>query len=126
MPWVVAAAGVAAAGSIAAGSMASDAQSEAAANASRIDEQKFQQTRTDLAPYRDTGASALTKYADSLGLNGQEARDKFTSDFRADPGYNFAFDEGQRAIQGSAAAKSGLLSGGALRALQRGHGLDGR
>lgn len=119
MPWVVAAAGVAAAGSIVAGGMASDAQSKSAANAARVDEQKFQQIRGDLAPYREVGTSALTKYADSLGLNGEEARNRFASDFRADPGYNFAFDEGQRAIQGSAAARGGLLSGGALRALQR-------
>ena len=119
MPWVVAAAGVAAAGSIVAGGMASDAQSKAATNAARADEAKFQQIRGDLAPYREVGASALTKYADSLGLNGDAARQSFVDGFRADPGYQFAFDEGQRAVQGSAAAKSGLLSGGALRALQR-------
>ena len=122
MPFFIAAAVAAVAGagsSIYSANKAADAQKSAANTAASADERKFQQIRTDLAPYRDTGASALTKYADSLGLNGQEARDKFTSDFRADPGYNFAFDEGQRAIQGSAAAKSGLLSGGALRALQR-------
>jgi len=103
---------------------ASDAQQKAAANAARIDEKKFQQIRTDLAPYRDTGASALAKYADSLGLNGQAARDQFQADFRTDPGYEFSFDEGTRAVQGSAAARGGLLSGGAMRALTRyGQGL---
>lgn len=120
MPFFIAGAIALSAGiGAAASSSASDAQADAATNAARMDERKFQQTRTDLAPYRDTGASALTRYADSLGLNGDAARDQFRADFRADPGYNFAFDEGQRAIQGSAAAKGGLLSGGALRALQR-------
>lgn len=120
MPFFIAGAIALSAGiGAAASSSASDAQSDAAKNAARLDEKKFQQTRADLAPYRDTGASALTKYADSLGLNGDAARTQFRDDFRADPGYQFAFDEGQRAIQGSAAARGGLLSGGALRALQR-------
>ena len=119
MPWVVAAAGVAAAGSIAAGSMASDAQEKAARIAARNEKASADQIRADFAPYRDAGASALTKYADSLGLNGDAARQQFQTDFRADPGYQFSFDEGQRAVQGSAAAKGGLLSGGAMRALTR-------
>lgn len=101
------------------GSEASDAQKDASNAALTNERQMFDQVRGDLAPYRNTGASALSKYADSLGLNGDTARQSFVDGFRADPGYQFAFDEGQRAIQGSAAAKSGLLSGGALRALQR-------
>lgn len=122
MPFFIAAAigAVATAGSsIYGANKAADAQKAAANTAASAEEKKFQQIRSDLAPYRDTGASALTKYADSLGLNGDQARNDFRADFRADPGYQFAFDEGQRAIQGSAAARGGLLSGGALRALQR-------
>ena len=101
------------------GSEAADAQKDASNAALANERAMFDTTRADLAPYRDTGTSALTKYADSLGLNGNAARDQFRTDFRADPGYQYAFDEGQRAVQGSAAARSGLLSGGALRALQR-------
>jgi len=98
---------------------AADAQKKAAAQATALERENNAQIRADFAPYRDAGASALTKYADSLGLNGDAARQSFVDGFRADPGYQFAFDEGQRAIQGSAAARGGLLSGGALRALQR-------
>ena len=101
------------------GSEAADAQKDASNKALANERAMFDTTRADLSPYRDTGTSALTKYADSLGLNGNAARDQFRTDFRADPGYQYAFDEGQRAVQGSAAARSGLLSGGALRALQR-------
>lgn len=119
MPWVVAAAAVAAGGAVVAGSMASDAQSDAAGQAARLDERKFQQIRGDLAPYRDAGASALTQYANSLGLNGDAAREQFRTDFRADPGYEYRFDEGMRAVEGSAAARGGVLNGGTLRALQR-------
>lgn len=119
MPWVVAAAAVAAGGAVVAGSMASDAQSDAAGQAARLDERKFQQIRGDLAPYRDTGGSALTRYADALGLNGDAAREQFRTDFRSDPGYQYRFDEGMRAVEGSAAARGGVLNGGTLRALQR-------
>lgn len=120
MPFFIAGAIALGAGaSYAAADSASDAQRDAAVNAARADEKKLQQIRADFAPYREAGASALTRYADSLGLNGEAARTQFRDDFRADPGYQFAFDEGQRAVQGSAAARGGLLSGGALRALQR-------
>ena len=101
------------------GSEAADAQKDASAAALSNEREMFNQIRGDLAQYRDTGGSALTKYADSLGLNGDAARAQFRDGFRADPGYQFAFDEGQRAVQGSAAAKGGLLSGGAMRALNR-------
>ena len=101
------------------GSEASDAQKDASHAALTNEREMFNQIRGDLAPYRDTGASALTQYANAMGLNGDAARDQFRTNFRADPGYGFAFDEGQRAVQGSAAARGGLLSGGAMRALQR-------
>jgi hypothetical protein len=46
------------------------------------------------------------------------------SDFEADPGYAFRQAEGMRAIERSAAARGGALSGGALRSTQRfGQGL---
>lgn len=38
---------------------------------------------------------------------------------RSIPGYQFAFDEGQRAVQTSAAARGTLLTGGTLKALNR-------
>ena len=119
MPWAVAAAVVGAGASIWGASEAADAQQSAANKASRLERESRDQIRADFAPYRETGASALTKYADSLGLNGDAARDQFRTDFRADSGYQFSFDEGQRAVQGSAAAKGGLLSGGAMKALNR-------
>lgn len=116
---VVAAAAVGAGASIYGANKAADAQKKAAAQATAADEKKFQQIRSDLAPYRDTGTSALARYADSLGLNGVDAQNAFRDNFRTDPGYQFAFDEGMRAIQGSAAARGGVLNGGTLRALQR-------
>jgi hypothetical protein len=39
--------------------------------------------------------------------------------FTADPGYGFRLAEGQKALDRQAAARGGLISGGALRAAQR-------
>ena len=41
------------------------------------------------------------------------------ADFNKDPGYQFRMDEGQRGLEASAAARGGVLSGGALKALER-------
>jgi len=41
------------------------------------------------------------------------------ADFQADPGYAFRLGEGQKALERSAAARGGLLSGGTGKALQR-------
>lgn len=37
------------------------------------------------------------------------------ADYQADPGYQFRLDQGQQALERSAAARGGLLSGGALK-----------
>jgi len=39
--------------------------------------------------------------------------------FQADPGYAFRLSEGQKALDRQAAARGGLISGGALKAAQR-------
>lgn len=45
-------------------------------------------------------------------------------DFEADPGYQFRMTEGMRGVEGGAAARGGLLSGAALKAIQKyGQGL---
>lgn len=47
-----------------------------------------------------------------------------TQQFQADPGYAFRLAEGQKALERSAAARGGLISGSALKAAQRfGQGL---
>lgn len=50
---------------------------------------------------------------------GKYARDFGMSDFEADPGYAFRLSEGQKALERSAAARGGLLSGGTGKALAR-------
>lgn len=50
---------------------------------------------------------------------GRYARDFGMSDFQQDPGYAFRLSEGQKVLDRSAAARGGLISGGALRAATR-------
>ena len=50
---------------------------------------------------------------------GKYARDFSMKDFTTDPGYAFRMSEGMKALDRQAAARGGLISGGALKAAQR-------
>lgn len=69
--------------------------------------------------------SALTAYQSQQAQAapsadfGKYARDFGMSDFQADPGYAFRLSEGQKALDRTAAARGGLMSGSALKAAQR-------
>jgi hypothetical protein len=90
---------------------AADAQKQAAQQASQTEMQMYQQTRSDLAPYRSFGASAISPLQDLLtGSPGAE-----TAALQALPGYRFALDQGLQAAQDSAAARGLGSSGAALQ-----------
>ena len=66
-------------------------------------------------PWRQAGVNALGRMQG--GEFAQPAAFKFgTSEFQADPGYAFRLAEGQKALERNAAARGGLISGGALKA----------
>ncbi len=96
-------------GSSAAGKGAA-AQSAAAQQGIGAIQQQAEIGRRDLAPWRTGGAQAFGQLSDML----QPGYDYTTS-----PGYQFRFGEGQRAVEGSAAAKGLLMSGGNLKDLTR-------
>lgn len=52
-------------------------------------------------------------------LYGSLLRNFTADDFKADPGYDFRIQQGQKQIEGSAAARGGLLSGAAAKALTK-------
>lgn len=58
-------------------------------------------------------------YNMQLGDFGSLSRDFSMADFQADPGYQFRFDEGQKALERSQAAKGRFLGGATLKALTR-------
>jgi hypothetical protein len=93
---------------------AAKTQAGAANRAADISQQQYEQTRADLEPWRKAGVNALGK------LEGMADYTKFGMDqFQADPGYAFRLSEGQKALDRSAAARGGLISGAALRAAGR-------
>jgi hypothetical protein len=78
-------------------------------------------------PFRQGGVAAENRMLDLLGLSsnrnaagyGSLGKNFGMSDFQADPGYAFRMSEGLKAVDRQAAARGGLISGGALKASQR-------
>lgn len=87
----------------------------ASAAASAAQERMFNQQVALQEPWRQAGQTALNQLA-PLAANYQ----KFGMDqFQADPGYAFRLSEGQKTLDRQAAARGGLISGGALKAAQQ-------
>jgi len=115
MPWMMAAAVV---GSSLLGassaSSAADTQAAAADRAAQLQNEQFNRQIELQAPWRQAGERALGKL---------EAASDYTpfgqAQFQQDPSYAFRLGEGQKALERTAAARGGLISGGALKAAQR-------
>ena len=115
MPWMIPAAIVGS--SLLGGSAAKSAantQAAAANRAAELQNEQYQQTRQDAMPWLKAGEGALNKLVGAVDYQ------KFGMDqFQQDPGYAFRLSEGQKALDRSAAARGGLISGGALKAAGR-------
>lgn len=79
-------------------------------------------------PFREAGMAGQNRLMELLGLGkdktaadyGKYASAEFGMDkFTADPGYAFRMSEGMKGLERSAAARGGLLSGSALKGIQR-------
>lgn len=96
---------------------ASDAASVQVASADRaaqLQQQQFERQIELQKPWREAGERALNK------LEGASDYTPFgAAQFQADPGYAFRLAEGQKALDRQAAARGGLISGGALKAASR-------
>ena len=97
---------------------AAKTQANAAEKASQIQKDMFDQVRGDLNPYRTAGNDALTQLMGKMQPNGFFNQTYSGQDIYDDPSYQFRVNQGNNAIQGSAAAQGGLLSGATLKALQ--------
>jgi hypothetical protein len=102
----------------AAASEAADVQKQVADQQVALQREMFEKTREDQAPYRTAGYNALAEMQRTAG-NVPGAFKFGAGDYQADPGYAFRLAEGQKALDRQAAARGGLISGGALRAAQR-------
>lgn len=110
---------------------AANIQSSAADRAAGIADSQFQQTRADLAPWRQAGGVALNRITDLLGLNvpgvessadhGSLMRNFGASDLASDPIYgaakDFQLSEGQRQLTNAASARGETDSGVLMRDL---------
>ena len=93
---------------------AADTSAAASDRASEVQRAMFERNIELNAPFREAGVNALNKLVPMT-----EYKDFGMDEFRADPGYGFRMSEGMKALEGSAAARGGLLSGNALRGIQR-------
>jgi hypothetical protein len=127
--WAVAAATVASAviGSQASKSAAST-QANAAARASDVQRDIFERQVELQEPFREAGLKGQNRLMELLGLSedktapgyGKYATAEFGMDkFNADPGYAFRMSEGMKALERSAAARGGLMSGATLKGITR-------
>ena len=117
-------------------SQAADAQKAAAAASAKTQQDALNAQIEQQAPFRAGGITAQNQLmmllglapsgGDTSGLNvntsdpnyGKYAKDFSMSDFTVDPGYAFRLSQGMSALNNSAAARGGMISGNALRAAQ--------
>jgi len=66
------------------------------------------------APFLEAGQKAIGEMSGMPQFAGPTAEN-----FQADPGYQFRLSEGTKALERSAAARGGLLSGGTAKAMER-------
>ncbi len=93
---------------------AASTEANAANNASGVQQNQYNLNRADMQPWLDSGKNALGQ------LNQQMpnlTRGFSMADFQADPGYAFNLQQGQQAIERSAAARGGLDSGATMKSL---------
>jgi len=115
MPWMIAAATLGAGylGSRSA-SKAADVQAQATQAAQDAQERMFERQVELQEPFRQAGIGALNKLI-PLSDYTKFGMDQFTQD----PGYGFRLSEGMKALDRTAAARGGLLSGATLKGAQR-------
>jgi hypothetical protein len=107
---------------------AAKTQAGAAADATAAQERMFERQVELQEPFREAGMAGQNRLLQLLGLGedksaadfGKYASAEFGMDkFTADPGYAFRMSEGMKGLERSAAARGGLLSGSALKGIQR-------
>jgi hypothetical protein len=106
---------------------AASTQADAANRTADLQRQTYQEQTQLNAPWREAGLTGQNRLMELLGLGGNAgaagygkySQDFSMKDFQQDPGYTFRLSEGQKALDRSAAARGGLISGGALKAATR-------
>ena len=93
---------------------AAGTQAAAARDAADVQRQMFERQVELQEPWRKAGEQALNKLIPLTDYTPFSM-----AQFQADPGYGFRMSEGMKALERSAAARGGLLSGATLKGVQR-------
>jgi hypothetical protein len=94
---------------------AADLQAQAAQEATALQRQMYEQGVERQQPFLEAGTGFFNQLA-ALQRGGPGAAQNF---LQMDPGYGFRMSEGLKALERSAAARGGLMSGATGKALQR-------
>ena len=107
MPWMALAIGGSALLGASASKSAANTQAAATDRAGELQERMFNKQVELQEPWRQAGVNALNRMqsGDVMGM--------------MDPSYQFRLGEGMKALERTASARGGLISGGALKAAQR-------
>jgi hypothetical protein len=117
MPWIVG--GAILGGALISGNAAQSAAGTQAAGAGRaadLQQQMYQQTRSDLAPWMQGGQVALSQLQSQLP---QFTQPFGMQQFQESPAYQFNLEQGQQAINKGAAARGGFYQPGTLQDIAR-------
>lgn len=106
---------------------AARAQERAAQQQLELQREMFGRQQEFMTPYQQAGLTGQNELMRLLGIGGDRTSAGYGSlaqpfsqtQFEADPGYGFRMAEGMKALERSAAARGGLLSGAALKGIQR-------
>ena len=93
---------------------AASTQAAAADRSADVQREMFERQVELSEPWRKAGEQALNKLIPLTDYQQFGMRQ-----FQADPGYGFRMSEGMKALERSAAARGGLLSGATLKGIQR-------
>lgn len=110
-----------------ASSKAAKAQKQAADQSAAVQREMFERQVALQEPFRQGGMTAQNQILQLLGIGGDANAPGYGSmakpfgmdQFQQDPGYAFRQSEGMKALERSAAARGGLLSGSTMKGIQR-------
>lgn len=110
-----------------ASSKAAKAQKYAADQSAAVQREMFDRQVALQEPFRQGGLTAQNQILQLLGIGGDKTAAGYgslaqpfgTQQFEQDPGYAFRQSEGMKALERSAAARGGLLSGSTMKGIQR-------
>lgn len=94
-------------------------QSDATRYAADLQNNQFETTRKDMAPWREVGQGALYQLRDMTQPGGSLMQQYTGADLMSDPGYQFGLDTGRAAVDQSAAGRGVLFSGKTLKDLMQ-------